>query len=313
MLEISNKKDQVVLKDQKITQRVKFSNLENCTIQNVDFSSNESDHMVNASNLKNCKFINCKFHDKSTIGVACNMSGPGTSGNIFDGCEWYNLTYSAGNGGEPLRLGNSQYSGIWFNCTVRNCNFHDLKADVETISIKSCGNTVENCTFSNNQSNITVRHGGFAKIINNKFFGSGGIRLYGYGTTITGNTFKDNQSDSKFAPIIIGAGTEPKDPNFTAPDKPSGKEGRSHATYAQVNTATIEKNVFDNCKVKVYVRTDHPLRAVNSRIVDQSEGPTTPPPPPPEPEPTPDIAGILAKIDAAIAALQDARKLLGSS
>jgi len=262
---------QVIENKQFKTEPLSLSNKSKVLIRNCDFSYNKADTtMLTLSNCQDCRVENCKFHDKDTLGLGLKIAGEKSKGTVVEGCEFYNLKYSESNGGEPMRIGNSHSSGVWFNTTVRNCHFHDLSADVETVSIKCCGVVVEGCLHENNKSSITVRHGGFAKIKNNRFKGSGGIRVFGYGNEITGNHFEDNQSD-KFPPITLGAGNVEKDPNFTAPDKPSGKEGQSHAKYAQINNNTIKDNTYQNCKHTIRRRTDKPLEPINSDIQDLVE------------------------------------------
>jgi len=253
------------------TEGLSRSNKSKVLIKNCDFSVNESERtMLSLSNCQDCRVEGCKFHDKDTKGVGLKIAGEHTKRIVVDDCEFYNLTYDQENGGEPIRIGNSHSSGVWFDCTVRNCYFHNLKADPETVSIKSCGNVIEDCRHENCRSSFVIRHGGFAKIRNNRFKGEGGIRIYGYGNEITGNRFKDNQSD-RFPPITLGAGNREKDPNFTAPDKPSGREGESHAIYAQINNNTIKDNTFENCKHTIRRRTDNPLQPINSDIQDLIE------------------------------------------
>lgn len=263
-------------------------------IRNCDFSYDKSDTtMLTLSNCKGFRVENCKFHSKRTKGLGLKIAGTG-SGEVV-GCEFYDLTFSDANGGEPVRIGNSHSSGVTFKVTFRDNYFHNLAADPETISIKCVGATVEYNTFENNKSNVTVRHGGFATIRNNLFKGSGGIRVYGYGNVIENNHFQDNK-DSKYVPLTLGAGTVAKDPNFTAPDKPSGKEGTSHAEYAQINHNTIRNNTFKNCSKTVVQRTDKSLKPINSTIEPLKEGDATQPvgkgggasstPPTPEPTPT---------------------------
>jgi len=235
-----------------IKERVKLSGLKNVTIENVDFCSNEKDHMVQASDLQKVTFKNCRFHDKSTVGCAVNMTGTNTKDNVFDGCTWSNLTYSEGNGGEPLRLGLSSQANKFFNTTVKNCTFRELKADVETVSLKSCGNTIENCKHINCQSSFVVRHGHTNTIQNNEFEGSGGIRIYGKDNKILNNKFRNNDS-SKFPPISLVNGNK-KDEDLSA-------------DYTQVRNALIEGNEFDNCsKAIVWGRDSRTYKPENCRV-----------------------------------------------
>jgi len=275
MAEYSNKAD-LVIEDKKFAKEgLTLKNCKNATIRNCDFTYNEAGKdMLYLSDCQNCKILNNKFHDKNTKGLGIKVAGSKTKDHLIENNEMYKLTYSASNGGEPIRLGNSNTSGCYFNCIIRNNYFHDLAADPETVSNKSCGNIIENNRHENCKSSFVVRHGGLCTIRNNRFVGEGGIRIYGYGNKIVSNQFKDNRSD-KFPPITLGAGTATKDPNFTTYSKPSGKSGESHAIYAQVRENTIQDNVFENCKTRIFTRTDKPLKPLNNKLINNTEGKVT--------------------------------------
>lgn len=282
--ELDQSKLTVILQGKKITSPTSFSNKSNFIIKDCDFDfsseqqqkdskgNDVSTTMLTLNNCKNGIVLNCHFHNKKPKGLGLKIAGAGTNNVFVDNCEFDNLTYSAGNGGEPMRIGNSQHSGIWFDCTVRNSNFHDLKADVETISIKSCGNIIEHNHFKDNDSNVTVRHGGFATIQENDFEGLGGIRVIGPYNKIINNRFKNNKSSGDRAPIILAYANARVDPNFTAVDKPSGKEGRSHAMYAQVVGCEISGNVFENCIKTIVFRTGKPIAPENNKIENNKFG-----------------------------------------
>jgi poly(beta-D-mannuronate) lyase len=217
--------------------------LVNCDFQ---YDKAETDNLE-LSNCVKCVVYNSKFHDKSTKGLFLKIRGPKTKDNVIEYNEFWNHTFSAENGGEPVRIGNSDVSGCWFNTLVAFNHFHDLKADVETVSIKSCGNTLYRNLHENNQSSFVIRHGFANKLIENVFRGSGGIRVYGKDNEIRGNYFQNNDS-SKYPPLTISNGNIEKDPNE---DKPNG--GSSHAAYARVINNNITDNVFENCTNTVCV------------------------------------------------------------
>lgn len=156
---------------------------------------------------------------------------------------------------EPIRLGGSPISGCWFGTTVSWCLFDKLAADVETVSIKSCGNVLENNKHVDCDSSFTIRHGGYNKIQNNVFIGCGGIRVYGSKNEIRGNYHKNN--NSKKPPLTIATGTWEDDPNFNNKGEPPvndkgehvNEEGCSHHVYARAKFNTIADNTYDNCKV----------------------------------------------------------------
>ena len=319
-MQISGKRDQVILKDKTLHEAVTIKDCENCIIDGCDFEYDKSDTtLLTLSNCRKCTVRNCKFHDKSTKGLFLKISGGNTSGNIVEGCEFWNHTFNDENGGEPVRIGNSSSSGCLFNTQFRKNSLHDLRADVETISIKSCGNVIEDNDFENNASMIAFRHGGFNKVRNNRFKGKGGIRLYGTGNEITDNYFKDNK-DTKWVPISIENGNTERDPNFTSENKPSGKEGNSHAMYDQVIDNKITGNKFENC-TKTIVFNDKgrklepkdkgkklelkDLLNLGNITVKPGEVTVPPVPPeeepvePPEPEPEPEVIVTPEPIEAA--------------
>jgi Chondroitinase B len=243
IVKISGRRDQTILENKMIREPVTISDCENCKIVNCDFSSNQSgESMLHLSDCRGCTVSKCKFHDKSTIGVTLKIDGSKTKDNIVEDCEWSNLTYSEGNGGEPLRLGNSRVSHLFFKTIVRNCRFRGLSADVETISIKSCGNIIEHCRHENCKSSFVIRHGHTNTIQDSEFLGEGGIRVYGKGNRILRNGFKNNNS-KHFPPLTVVNGNTKDEPN----EGDSGSGG-GHASYTQVRNNEIIGNTFDNCK-----------------------------------------------------------------
>ena len=258
---------------------VKLIGCTNCTIVGCDFSFNANKKtMLLLENCVECTITRCKFHDKSTIGQFIQILGENSKRNVIDNCEFYNHTFEADNGGEAVRLGLSQYSGCSFDTRIKNCYFHDLRADAENISIKSCGNIIENNLFANNYSNVTFRHGGWNKVLNNVFIGSGGIRLYGDHNEVTGNYHfgNDDRNDDKekhkkakkLRPLLVGVGTNEDDPNFKSEGKAMGKTGCSHHVYAQAKNNTIENNIYHNCKG---VCVDWGYKIVKLKEEDQKE------------------------------------------
>ncbi len=245
-----------ILKNREITDEpVKLKNCEDCTIIGCDFSYNKSgEAMLTLENCKRCKVLKCDFHDKDTKGNFIKIIGKESKENLIEGCEFYDHTYDRGNGGEPVRIGESPYSGCRFNTKVRYCRFRNLTADPETVSIKSCGNLLEHNEHIDCDSNFTIRHGGFNKIKNNKFTGSGGIRVYGNTNEITGNYHQNNNNDNtKRRPLWIGNANFEDDLNFDRQGRPTDpprdkKKACSHAGYARAKNNTIEDNIYDNCK-----------------------------------------------------------------
>jgi parallel beta-helix repeat protein len=243
VINISNRHDETIseLSNKTIRERVKISNCTGCTIENSDISSNEPDHMFVLWNCQDCEVLNSKFHGKRSEGCAVKVDGDADKeeniprGNSFEGCEWYDLRSPCE---EPLRIGDSRRSHLSYDTTVSNCIFRDLQADEETISIKSCDNTIENCQHRNCKSSITIRHGHSNTIEGNTFIGpDGGIRVWGKDNSILGNTFKENSSDKHFPLRVLNGNTD---------EEPQG--GNPHTAHAQVRDNEISGNTFDNCR-----------------------------------------------------------------
>ncbi len=261
-MKISGKHNETILDNKTIKEPVTISDCENCKIVNCDFSSNQpGEAMLHLSDCRGCTVSRCKFHDKSTVGVGLKIDGPKTKDNIVEDCEWSNLTYSEGNGGEPVRLGNSRVSHLFFENIVRNCRFKGLSADVETISIKSCGNIIEHCTQENCKSSFVIRHGHTNTIHDNEFIGEGGIRMYGKDNKILRNHFKENKS-KKFPPLTIVNGNTKDEPN-----EGSSGSSRPHAAYTQVRNCEITANTFENCnKCVVWGRDPRPFKPLDVKF-----------------------------------------------
>ncbi len=231
---------------------VKLKGCDDVKIIDCNFSYDETRKaMVTLDNCTRCKILKSEFHDKTTTGNFIKIIGEGSEENVIEDCVFRDHTYDQGNGGEALRIGESPYSGCIFKTKVRFCRFQKLRADDETVSIKSCGNLLEHNEHINCDSNFTIRHGGDNITRDNKFTGSGGIRVYGKGNKIIHNYHKKNNSNNNQInrrPLIISNGNFEEDRNFDSQGRPSKRKGCSHAVYAHVKENIIEDNIYDNCR-----------------------------------------------------------------
>lgn len=272
-----------------------LSGKKNQKIEGYNFTntSGKAIKMLSVSNCQDILIRRCRFQGVNLTDVMLSIDGAKTKRIIVEYCIFERSTSKTSNGGEPLRIGLSKRSGCTFACIVRKCIFRDLKADPETISIKSAGNVVEDCYFINNKSMLTVRHGGYAIIHHNTFEGNNGVRLLGYGNKVAYNLFKDNSATDKMAPIQIQYGNAKVDPNWDDKDSPSNEDGESHSKYAQCIDNQLNFNEFVNCKSRIFFRkgtksTPLPYSPDNLQIRDKPDVPPTPTPPEPEPvEPEP--------------------------
>ena len=267
------------------------------TIEGFDFRGLDVNNQkqLNLSDCQNVTVRRCIFGQKTTKGVGLNVVGSKTRNITIEYCIFENMTFTADNGGEPLRLGLSDYSGITYNCLVRNCIFRNLRSDPETISVKSCGNVIEDNFFVNNKSNVTVRHGGFTTIRHNLIINGGGIRIHGYGNRVEYNCIGNNLDTESLAPIQLRYGDAEKDPNFTDVKTPSEKAKDVDPVYARTVDTRVENNEFKNCrKTVIELKKNGNLKpqgtiqnnnkAVDKFSFEQEPLPPTPPTPPPTPE-----------------------------
>lgn len=99
------------------------------------------------------------------------------------------------NGGETIRVGNSQVSMIPDCGNILEYNFfEECDGEVEVLSLKSSDNIVRNNVFKSCSGVLAIRHGDRNHIEGNLFNGegkasAGGVRVVGAGHTIVDNVF----------------------------------------------------------------------------------------------------------------------------
>lgn len=221
------------------------------TIEAFDFTKIEGEKQLRLVDKQNVVIQYCKFGKKSTEGQGLEITGGKTSNVTVQYCIFEDFASTVSNGGEPIRLGLSQQSGLIFGCTIKNNIFRNCtQKDPEMISIKACKNTIEDNFFIDNKSNLTVRHGGLNKIRHNYFKGDHGVRIHGTRNYVGYNCFEDNEEEGKRSPITVRGGSEDKDLHWEN-NEPLGEEGRSHDEAAPARDTVIEGNEFKNCKVTI--------------------------------------------------------------
>jgi poly(beta-D-mannuronate) lyase len=141
------------------------------------------------------------------------------------------------NGGETLRIGDSNSSMMDARCLVEENLFHACNGETECVSNKSCGNTYRANTFIEVEGTLTLRHGNRCLVEKNVFLGNhktrtGGIRVIGEDHRILDNHLQDLEGDGFRTAIALLNGI---------PD--SVLNG-----YFQVKNALIRGNTILNCK-----------------------------------------------------------------
>lgn len=160
-----------------------------------------------------------------------------SSGRTAKNCKIINNRLSkhtggSANGTEILRIGNSTIAAQEFNCEVAGNKFEYYNAyDSELITVKTSGNDIHDNEFLNCKTGPCFRHGRNNKFRNNKCIGSG-LRIYGKGHEVTGNTFTRIPL-SQLRQIVIGNGQYAEE------------EQNTSAGYTQVRDLLFENNIID--------------------------------------------------------------------
>lgn len=146
------------------------------------------------------------------------------------------------NGGETIRIGDSETSLSSARTLVEfNC-FEQCNGEAEIISSKSCDNIFRSNTFRQCSGALTLRHGHRCLVDGNYFLGekargTGGVRIIGEDHRVINNYFSELTGDEARAALSIMDGI---------PNSPlSG--------YFQVKRAVVAFNTFVHCKESMNV------------------------------------------------------------
>lgn len=146
------------------------------------------------------------------------------------------------NGGEIIRIGDSDSSMQDAACVVLENIFEKCDGEVECISNKSCGNEYRNNLFIECQGTLTLRHGNRCLVTGNVFNGqhrkeTGGIRIIGENHVVDGNYLSGIEGDEARSAICVVNGIENSPPNG----------------YLQVKHALIKNNAILDCKHSITI------------------------------------------------------------
>ena len=177
------------------------------------------------------------------------------------------------NGWETMRIGVGALSIYNFNVTVEyNAFYHSIMAvdgqvnentgEPEMISSKSIQNTIRYNTFLNNYGHVSLRQGDYSVVQGNCFLAGGaydsggnvvfteplnprmgGVRVFGFGHTVSNNYFYNisGNSGASFA-LIVGNGTTSTGTLGSLANTDNGT-----TTYETANYSQIFNNTFINC------------------------------------------------------------------
>lgn len=195
------------------------------------------------------------FKNKGTEGVFLFIFGDNgdmAKYSTVDHNHFYNQYYSGGNGGECMRIGNSERGLKNAYTTVEYNLFEKCSGDVEAVTVKSSSNTFRANTFRDNVGSLTFRHGN-NNVADGNFFldGKGGIRSYGHDHKIINNYFHGLSGTGSLISLVIGSGTVEEDLNYS-----NSMHSRSKNVLVAFNTFYNNQNTY--MRIGENFRTLHP-------------------------------------------------------
>lgn len=211
-----------------------------------------------ANVLERCR-IEGKKNKGATVVVWLGEQDPGRhrlQGNFFGARPRLGK-----NGGESLRVGDSETSMQDANCQVEGNLFYRCDGETECVSNKSCGNVYRGNVFVETQGTLTLRHGNRCVVEGNVFLGqkqkqTGGIRVIGEDHQVIGNHLQDLEGDGFRTAITLV----------------NGVPGSPLNGYFQVKNALIRGNTILNCKHSVLLGYNDEEEATLAPVGTRIEG-----------------------------------------
>jgi len=186
--------------------------------------------------VDHCRFEN-KTHSGTTLVIWLNDTGDRENYHRIDH-NYFGYRPPLGfNGGETIRVGDSDNSLYNSNTLIEYNVFERCNGETEIISNKSCENIYRYNTFIECKGCLTLRHGNRCTVAGNFFFGNsvsetGGVRIIGEEHIVVNNYFQDLNGDGYSSALCIVKGVE---------NSPLNR-------YFQVQRALVAFNTFVNCR-----------------------------------------------------------------
>ncbi len=207
--------------------------------EDADFKSIEKESRWIGIYGEDNHLTSCRFESKKNKGTTVVVwLGESNKGSHVISSNYFGTRPLLGkNGGETIRIGDSDTSMQAARCLVEKNLFENCDGETECISNKSCENIYRENTFRAVQGTLTLRHGNKCLVEGNVFLGNkktrtGGIRIIGEDHRVVNNYLQDLEGDGFRTAIAILNGY---------PD--SKLNG-----YFPVKRAIVEGNVIVNCK-----------------------------------------------------------------
>lgn len=205
----------------------------------------------------------CHFEGKTTGGTLMVVwFTPGGEGRHIIRDNYFGPRPELGkNGGETIRIGDSETHDTNAKCEVKGNLFYQCNGEGEIISVKSNENHFARNTFLECEGALTLRHAHRCVVEDNLFIGNhkrrtGGVRIIGEDHVVRRNYFEALEGDGYRSALCFMKGI----PNSPA----SG--------YYEVKNARVENNTAIDCKVTLAIgesdRKEATLPPVNCTVKD---------------------------------------------
>ena len=205
----------------------------------------------------------CHFEGKTTAGTLMVVwFTPGGEGmHIIRGNYFGPRPELGKNGGETIRIGDSETHDTNAKCEVTGNLFHQCNGEGEIISVKSNENHFVGNTFLECEGALTLRHAHRCVVEDNVFIGNhkrrtGGVRIIGEDHVVRRNYFEALEGDGYRSALCFMKGI---------PNSPANG-------YYEVKNALVENNTAIDCKVTLAIgesdRKEATLPPVNCTVKD---------------------------------------------
>jgi len=191
---------------------------------------------------KNNRVDHCYFAGKSNTGVTVGVHLEGDqsieNNHSVDHNYFAYRPRLGSNGGETIRVGNSQTSLNPSKTYIVSNYFEHCNGETEIVSIKSCDNVVAQNVFFECEGSVVLRHGNRNLVFGNYFFGNhktetGGIRVINAGHQIYNNYLYGLTGADFRGGLVLMQGIPNSPPN----------------RYHQVKDVDICYNTWIDCKL----------------------------------------------------------------
>lgn len=205
----------------------------------------------------------CHFEGKTTGGTLMVVwFTPGGEGRHIIRGNYFGPRPELGkNGGETIRIGDSETHDTNAKCEVTGNLFYQCNGEGEIISVKSNENRFGGNTFLECEGALTLRHAHRCVVEDNVFIGNhkrrtGGVRIIGEDHLVRRNYFEALEGDGYRSTLCFMKGI---------PHSPA-------SGYYEVKNVRVENNTAIDCKVTLAIgesdRKEATLPPINCTIKD---------------------------------------------